>query len=99
MTRWTVLTIAAVTNVIAVVALAAALWWGEGARIARPLALVLPAVIAAASLVTLFVVLRGARPTGQESVDRRHDESGYPHQPPLRVDVEFRDRGERFGPP
>ncbi len=29
MTRWTVLTIAAVANVIAVVAIVAALWWGE----------------------------------------------------------------------
>ena len=98
MTRWTVLTIAAVINVIAVVALVAALWW-RGGLIANSLALAGAVVIASASLVILFVVFRGARVAVRESVELPHDHSGWPHQPPPRVDVEFRDRGQRFGPP
>jgi hypothetical protein len=99
MTRWTVLTVAAVTNVVAVVALAAALWWGGGAGTAKTLALAGTAVIATASLVIVFVVRRSARLAVLEPGELPHDHSGWPHQPPPRVDVEFRDRGERFGPP
>ena len=99
MTRSTVLTIAAVTNVIAVVALGAGLWWGDAPRTAKPLALAGTVVIATASLVILCVVLRSARLIVHESVGLPHDHSGWPHQPPPRVDVEFRDRGQRFGPP
>jgi hypothetical protein len=99
MTRWTVLTIAAVINVIAVVAFVAALW-SRGGLIANPLALAGAVVIASASLVILFVVVfRSARVAVRESVELPHDHSGWPHQPPPRVDVEFRDRGQRFGPP
>ena len=89
MTRWTVLTITAVTNVIAV-ALVAALWWGSGPSTAKTLALAGTVVIATVSLVILFVVFRSARPIAHESV-------GLPHTPS--ADVEFRDRGDRFGPP
>ena len=91
MTRWTVLTIAAVTDVIAVVALVAALWWGGGPNTAKTLALAGTVVIATVSLVILFVVFRSARLKVHKSV-------GYPH-PTTRADVEFRDRGDRFGPP
>ena len=98
MTRWTVLTIAAVANVIAVVAIVAALWWGDGASAAKTLALTGTAVIATASLVILVVVFRSARSIVHESGGTPHDHSGWPHQPPPPVDVEFRDRGQRFGP-
>jgi hypothetical protein len=67
MTRWTVLTIAAVTNVIAV-ALVAAWWWGGGPNTAKTLALAGTVVIATVSLVMLFVVFRSARPIVHESV-------------------------------
>ena len=99
MTRWTVLTIAAVTNVIAVVGLIPALWWVGGPSTAKSLALAGAVVIATASLVTLFVVFGSSRLRGHVSVGSAHDESGWPHQPPFRPDVEFRDRGDRFGPP
>jgi len=99
MTIWRVLTVAAVTNVIAVVALVAGLWWGGGPTTAKPLALAGTVVIAAASLVILFVVRRNARLTVHEPVGLPHDHSGWPHQPLPGVDVEFRDRGQRFGPP
>ena len=99
MTRWTVLIIAAVTNVIAVVAFVAGVWWAGGPSTAKPLAIAGTVVIAVASLVILFVVLRGPRATGHEPVGLPHDHSGWPHQSPPRADVEFRDRGQRFGPP
>ena len=86
MARWTVLTIAAVTNVIAV-ALVAALWWGGGPKTAKTLAFAGTVVIASVSLVILSVVFRGARPNAHESV-------GLPHT--TRPDVEFRDRGDRY---
>lgn len=98
MTRWTVLAVGAVTNVIAVVALAAALWWGSGPGPARTLALAGTAVIATASLVMLFVVFRGGRLTAREPVGFRHEEGSF-WEPPRQIDVEFRDRGDRFGPP
>jgi hypothetical protein len=98
MTRWTVLTIAAVANVIAVVAIVAALWWGGEASTAKTLALTGTAVIATASLVILVEVFRRARSMVHESDGLPHDHSGWPHQPPPPVDVEFRDRGQRFGP-
>ena len=99
MTRWTVLTVAAVVNVIAVVAFVAALWW-RGGLIENPPALAGAVVMASASLVILFVVVfRRARVAGPGSVELPHDHSGWPHQPPPGVDVEFRDRGQRFGPP
>jgi hypothetical protein len=90
MTRRTVRTVAAVTSVAAVVALVATLWWGGGPSTAKTLALVGAVVIATVSLVVLFVVSKRARPIGHESV-------GLPHT--TRPDVEFRDRGDRFGPP
>jgi hypothetical protein len=99
MTRWTVLIIAAVTNVIAAVAFVTGVWWGGGPSTAKPLAIAGTVVIAAASLVILFVALRSARAAVHEPAGLPHDHSGWPHQPPPRADVEFRDRGQRFGPP
>jgi hypothetical protein len=90
MTRWTALTIAAVTNVVAVTVIAA-LWWGGGSNTAKTLALAGTVVVVTASLVVLFVVFRSARPTVYESA------GNPPYVPP--PDVEFRDRGGRFGPP
>jgi hypothetical protein len=89
MTRWTVLTIAAVTNLLAV-ALVAALWWGGGPNTAKTLALAGTVVIAAVSFVILFVVFRSAPPIVHESV------GSPPYVPP--PDVEFRDRGDRWNP-
>jgi hypothetical protein len=90
MTRWTVLTIAAVTDVIAVGLLVADLRWGSGPGTARILALAGTVVLATVGLVILFVVSRGARPIADEP-------AGF--FPTTRADVEFRDRGDRFGPP
>src|SRR4030095_7097024 len=98
MTRWTVLTIAAVANVIAVVAMVAALWWGGEASTAKTLALTGTAVIATASLVILVEVFRRARSMVHESDGLPHDHSGWPHHRPPPVAVEFRDREQRFGP-
>jgi len=89
MTQRTVLIIAAVTNVIAVVAFGGGLWWEGGPGIAKPLVIVGTVVIAAASLVILFVVLRSARATMHEPAGLPHDHNGWPHHPPPRVDVEF----------
>jgi hypothetical protein len=98
MTRWGVLAIAAVTNVIAVVALVAALWWGSGPGTAKTLALAGTVVIATASLVILFVAFGSGRLTAREPVGFPHDEGSF-WEPPHHIDVEFRDRGDRFGPP
>jgi hypothetical protein len=68
MTRWTVLTVAAVTNVIAALALGAALWWGSGSGTAPTLARAGTIVISTASLVILYVVFRRTRLTARESV-------------------------------
>jgi hypothetical protein len=84
MTRRT-LTIAAVTNVI----LVAVFWWGRGPNTATTVALTATVVIA--TVVILFVVFRSARLIP-------HDARSSPY-PPHRADVEFRDRGDRFGPP
>jgi hypothetical protein len=83
MTRRT-LTIAAVIDVI----LITVLWWGRGPNTVTTLALTATVVIATA--VILFVVFRSARLVP-------HDERSP--RPPHRPDVEFRDRGDRFGPP
>ena len=85
MTRRT-LTIAAVTDVI----LVAVLWWGRGPSTATTLALT-TATVVIATVVILFVVFRSARLVP-------HDARSSP-RPPHRPDVEFRDRGDRFGPP
>jgi hypothetical protein len=98
MTRWTVLTVAAVTNVIAALALGAALWWESGSGTAPTLARAGTIVISTASLVILYVVLRSTRSTARESVGVPHDEGSF-SGPPRHIDVEFRDRGDRFGPP
>ena len=90
MTRRIVLTIVTVTSVIVVVALGVVVWSGGGAGIAKTLALAGAVVLLTVSLVTLFVGSRSGRPIAHESV-------GLPHT--TRVDVEFRDRGDRFGPP
>lgn len=84
MTRRT-LTIAAVTDVI----LVAALWWGRGPNTATTLAL--SATVVIATVVILFIVFRSTRLIP-------HDVRSSPHAP-HRPDVEFRDRGDRFGPP
>ena len=83
MTRRT-LTIAAVTDAV----LIALLWWGRGPSTAMPLALSATVVIATA--VILFVVFRSTRLVPYDERTPR---------PPHRPDVEFRDRGDRFGPP
>jgi hypothetical protein len=88
MTRRTVLTILTLIDIIAVVALVAVGWSGGGGGTAGPLAGAV--VLLTMSLVAVLMVSRGARPVGPESV-------GPPH--PTRGDVEFRDRGDRFGPP
>ena len=86
----TVLTIAAVADVV----LVAALWWGGGSP-ATTFALVATLVIA--TVVVLAVVWRSARPIPHGSVGSSHADMSAP-RPPFRVD-EFRDRGDRFGPP
>ena len=79
-----ILTIAVVTDAI----LVAILWWGRGPNTATTLALTATIVIATA--VILFVVFRSARLVPHDARTPR---------PPHRPDVEFRDRGDRFGPP
>jgi hypothetical protein len=69
MTRWTVLTIAAVTNVIAVVTLASAPWWRGGCSPATTLALAGTVGIAVASLGILFVVFRARGRQGPRRAD------------------------------
>jgi quinol-cytochrome oxidoreductase complex cytochrome b subunit len=65
MIRWTVITSAAVTSVVAVVALVVASWWGAGPT-PKALALAGTIVIAAVSLVVFFVARGSARPRAQE---------------------------------
>ncbi len=99
MTRWTVLATGAITNVIAAVALIPALWSWDVPSTARTVALAGTAAIAAASLAILFAVFNRPRQVGYDPSGSAQDESGWPHQPPHRPNVEFRDRGDRFGPP
>jgi len=84
MTRRT-LAIAAVTDLI----LVAVLWWGRGPSTATTLALT--AIVVIATVIILFVVFRSARLVPHDQRSSR--------QAPHRPDVEFRDRGDRFGPP
>ncbi len=87
MTRRTVLTILTLIDIIAVVALVAVGWSGGGGGTAGPLAGAV--VLLTVSLVAVLMVSRGARPI-------EHESGGPQHTP--RVDVEFRDRGDRFRP-